>query len=451
MDSSRGIGYKNKIQWRVPEDMAHFYKTTVGMGNNAVVMGRKTWESIPEDVRPLRSRLNVVLTRSADVKDALNFDSIDSCFRGLSKNFKHLEEVFIIGGSEIYEQFLMTPLVTTIYVTKIHSETDFKSDCYFPDVQDFVLVSTSSTMNSMTPGITYSFATFTRENADEHQYLDLCNRILQTGLSRDDRTGTGTLSLFGCSMRFSLKNNTIPLFTTKRVFWRGIVAELLYFISGSTDTKILSDQGVNIWKGNTSREFLDSRGLTNYDVGEMGPMYGFLWRHWGVKYEGCSSDYSGCGIDQLKNCIAMIKDDPTSRRIVMSAWDPSSLDKGVLPPCHYAIQFACYDTELSMIVTMRSLDMGCGFPFNVASYSLLLHMVAQVTLKTASEIVFNTGDTHIYINHVDGIREQMSRDPRMFPKVSLNKDIMDIDEFSSRDIDLVDYYPHGSIKLEMAI
>ena len=460
-DSNHGIGFNNEIQWNIPEDMEFFKKTTLGgpESNNAVVMGRKTWESIPLKSRPLKNRLNVVLTRSesfqvSESPEVVMYNSVDSCIKGLSKDHKELEEVFIIGGSDIYRQFLESPVVTTVYATEIQSDEELRADKFFPKMEEFpsfTQLESSKIMTSSNHPMRYKFVKYESDNMEERQYLDMCENIIDTGYSKSDRTGTGTFSMFGKTMRFSLRGGVMPLMTTKRVFWRGVMEELLFFISGVTDTNILSDKGVRIWEGNTSREFLDSRGLTEYKVGEFGKMYGFEWRHWGAEYKGSSHDYSGEGIDQLQNCIDMIKNDPDSRRVIMSAWNPSDLPESVLPPCHYSVQFACYGDELSMIVTMRSVDIGLGFPFNVASYSLLLHMVCQITDKEPGDIVFNTGDCHVYKNHVDGLKEQISREPREFPIIKLNESIGNIDDFKASDIELVGYYPHDSIKLKMAI
>ena len=458
-DSNQGIGFDNEIQWNVPEDLEYFSKTTQGGqgSTNAVIMGRKTWESIPLKFRPLKNRLNVVLSRSEAFipeQGVLKFHSVEACIKGLSKEHKYLDEVFVIGGSEIYCQFLETPVVTAVYTTEIYSEREFRADRFFPKIEGFTVTESSHVMTSIQAShypTGYKFVKYERENSEERQYLDMCNNIIDLGYPKSDRTGTGTFSTFGRTMRFSLRGGIIPLMTTKRVFWRGVVEELLFFISGATDTNILSDKGVRIWEGNTSREFLDSRGLTDYKEGEFGKMYGFQWRHWGAEYKGSSHDYSGEGIDQLQQCIDTIKNDPDSRRIIMSAWNVEDIPKGVLPPCHYSVQFACYGEELSMIVTMRSLDLGCGFPFNVASYSLLLHMVAQITHKEPGDIVFNTGDTHVYKNHVEGLKKQIYRIPRGFPIVNLNGSVTRIDEFKASDIELAEYYPYDAIKLKMAI
>lgn len=185
------------------------------------------------------------------------------------------------------------------------------------------------------PGGTKTALYRIKKSHDEIQYLDCIARILEEGEKRDDRTGVGTLSTFGTTMRYSLRNDTLPLFTTKRTFWRGIVEELLWFISGSTNAKHLSAKGVKIWDGNSSREFLDKRGLTEYQEGDIGPGYGFQWRHFGAKYSGCNADYTDEGVDQLAECIDKIRNNPTDRRIVLSAWNPVALKEMALPPCMF--------------------------------------------------------------------------------------------------------------------
>lgn len=186
----------------------------------------------------------------------------------------------------------------------------------------------------------------TPQNHNEIQYLDLVRDILDHGCRKEDRTGTGTLSKFGAQMRFDLRDSTMPLLTTKRVFWRGVVEELLWFISGSTNANVLANKGVHIWDGNGSRDFLDSRGLYDRDVGDLGPVYGFQWRHFGATYTTMHADYTGQGVDQLTSVVRALKEDPSSRRIVLSAWNPVDLDAMALPPCHVLSQFYVSNGEL---------------------------------------------------------------------------------------------------------
>ncbi|XP_066998804.2 thymidylate synthase isoform X2 [Anabrus simplex] len=214
---------------------------------------------------------------------------------------------------------------------------------------------------------------------EEYQYLEQIQRIITCGVKRDDRTGVGTLSLFGAQMRYSLRNGVFPLLTTKRVFWRGVVEELLWFIRGSTNAKELQEKKIHIWDGNSSRQFLDSLGFTDREEGDLGPVYGFQWRHIGAKYVDMHTNYSGEGLDQLKEVIDTIRTRPFDRRIIMCAWNPMDIPKMALPPCHCLVQFYVANNELSCQLYQRSADMGLGVPFNIASYSLLTYMIAHVT------------------------------------------------------------------------
>ena len=285
----------------------------------------------------------------------------------------------------------------------------------------------------------------------EHAYLDLVRNVINNGNKRNDRTGTGTLSLFGQTMRFSLTNNTIPLLTTKRVFWKGIAEELLWFIKGSTDAKILKEKNIHIWNGNGSREFLDQHGFTSREEGDLGPVYGFQWRHYGARYVDCNADYEGQGIDQLHQCIELIKNNPESRRIIMTAWNPIDIPNMVLPPCHMFCQFYVSDGKLSCSLYQRSADIGLGVPFNIASYSLLTHLIAHVCGLEAGEFVHMIGDAHVYLNHVDALNEQLSRTPMQFPTLKINTDKKDIDDFVFKDFEIIGYDPHSSIKMQMAV
>ncbi|XP_052870570.1 thymidylate synthase-like, partial [Anopheles cruzii] len=250
------------------------------------------------------------------------------------------------------------------------------------------------------------------ENKDELGYLQLIREILAKGCKRDDRTGVGTVALFGSQLRYSLRDGTFPLLTTKKVFFRGIAEELLWFIKGSTNAKELQAKGVRIWDGNSTREFLDSCGFTDREEGDLGPVYGFQWRHFGAKYKTCHDDYSGKGKDQLAEVIDKIKNNPTDRRIIMSSWNPVDISIMALPPCHCLAQFFVANGELSCQMYQRSADVGLGVPFNIASYSLLTHMIAHVTGLKTGEFIHTTGDTHIYLNHIDALKEQVQRTPR---------------------------------------
>ncbi|AMD21223.1 HEL057Wp [Eremothecium sinecaudum] len=298
-----------------------------------------------------------------------------------------------------------------------------------------------------------------KPNYAEKQYLDLCARIIEEGEYRQDRTGTGTYSIFAPpQLRFDLSDNTFPLLTTKKVFTRGVILELLWFVAGSTDGTKLSAQGVKIWEGNGSREYLDSLGLTDRREGDLGPVYGFQWRHFGAKYKTCDDDYTGQGVDQLKEVIQKLKNNPYDRRIILSAWNPPDFPSMALPPCHVFSQFyVSFPKEegakpkLSCQMYQRSCDMGLGVPFNIASYALLTKMIAMVCDMEPGEFIHTMGDAHIYSDHVDALREQISRVPRNFPKLYIKRQVTDIDDFKYEDFEIKDYNPHGKIQMKMSV
>lgn len=314
-------------------------------------------------------------------------------------------------------------------------------------------------------------------NKAEQAYLDLCQRIIDEGEHRPDRTGTGTKSLFAPpQLRFDLSNDSFPLLTTKRVFSKGIIHELLWFIAGSTDAKILSEKGVKIWEGNGLREFLDNLGLTHRREGDLGPVYGFQWRHFGAKYQDCDTDYTGQGFDQLQDVIKKLKTNPYDRRIIMSAWNPPDFPLMALPPCHVFCQFyvsfpnnyrqtpdanttkqakTSSRPKLSCLLYQRSCDMGLGVPFNIASYALLTKMIAHVVDMDCGEFIHTLGDAHVYLDHIDALKEQMTRIPKQFPKLVIKEgrkeEIKSIDDFKFEDFEIVGYEPYPSIKMKMSV
>lgn len=289
------------------------------------------------------------------------------------------------------------------------------------------------------------------EKSDEYQYLNLVKKIIDSGNDKGDRTGTGVYSLFGAQMRFSLRKDTFPLLTTKKTFYRGIAEELFWFIKGSTNANELKEKNVRIWDGNSSREFLDSLGFTDREEGDLGPVYGFQWRHFGADYKDMHTDYSGQGVDQLAEVIERIKNKPEDRRIIMCAWNPKDLPRMALPPCHCLVQFYVANGELSCQLYQRSADMGLGVPFNIASYSLLTHMIAHVCGLKAGEFIHTLGDAHVYKNHVEPLKEQLKRKPFDFPRINFKRKVENIEDFTIDDIEVVAYESHGKIAMDMAV
>ena len=262
------------------------------------------------------------------------------------------------------------------------------------------------------------------------QYLDLLDRILTEGTKKTDRTGTGTLSVFGHQMRFNLEEG-FPLLTTKKLHLKSIIYELLWFLKGDTNVKYLQEHGVRIWN-----EWADENG-------DLGPVYGHQWRSW--------PDYNGGTIDQISNVLDMIKNHPDSRRMVVSAWNPAEVDQMALPPCHCLFQFYVADGRLSLQLYQRSADTFLGVPFNIASYALLLMMMAQVTGLKAGDFIHTTGDTHLYLNHLDQARLQLTRTPRPLPRMILNKDVKSLFDFKYEDFRLEGYDPWDHISAKVSV
>ena len=288
------------------------------------------------------------------------------------------------------------------------------------------------------------------ETHDEYQYISLIEDILNYGTMVTGRNGNA-LTTFGSAMHFSLENNIIPVLTTKKVAIKTCIKELLWFISGETNNKVLKNQNVHIWDGNGSREFLDSRGLTNLEEDDLGPVYGHQWRHFNAPYTDCETDYTDKGVDQLSYIINCLKDpkERYSRRLVMSAWNPCQLEEMALPPCHVLAQFNVVNDELSCSLYQRSGDVGLGVPFNIASYSILTHIIAKHCNLKAKEFVYYLGNTHIYDDHIDELKIQLERRPYKFPTINISKTYNTIDEYTISDINIVNYEYHPPIKMEM--
>ena len=262
------------------------------------------------------------------------------------------------------------------------------------------------------------------------QYIDLLDRIMKEGVKKADRTGTGTLSVFGHQMRFNLDDG-FPLLTTKKLHLKSIIYELLWFLRGDTNVKWLQEHGVRIWN-----EWADENG-------ELGPVYGHQWRSW--------PDYAGGTIDQIENVVNQIRHTPDSRRMIVSAWNVAEVEKMALPPCHTMFQFYVAEGRLSLQLYQRSADTFLGVPFNIASYALLLQMMAQVTGLQPGDFIHTTGDTHIYLNHLEQVKLQLTREPRPLPVMKLNPDVKELSDFTYEDFELVGYDPWPHIAGKVSV
>jgi thymidylate synthase len=357
---------------------------------------------------------------------------------------------------------------TELYLTEIKN---FKGpiDTHLLGIpQSYRLLTHSKNQNvvTCTQNIEYNFLNYKLQplqKTDEHVYLDTLKNIITAGKYRTDRTGTGTHSIFGHQLRFDI-SQSFPLLTTKNVPFKSVLEELLWFLRGDTDANILKRKKVNIWNGNTSRDFLDKRGLYNYPEGTLGPGYGWSMRFYNAPYNLKFSDTSKgkptAGFDQIEYCLDLLKTDPMSRRIYMNYWNPSALDEMALVPCHVSFQFyvevdVIDDNKkyLSGHLYQRSMDTFLGAPWNIASYSLLLYIFAEKCDMLPKDLVISTGDTHIYSNHLEEVKTQLGRSPRPPPilRVSPSIKYKDFSEMSIDDFDLMGYFPHPKIPAPMAV
>ena len=467
VNNNNVIGYNNQLLIESKEDLRRFYQVTSLSKNdhpNVVIMGYKTWLSIPESKKPLKNRLNIVLTKKLSFnqssENVIFFSDLQKTFQWLSEN--ETGEVFVIGGASIYEQCLRdyNEYFEKLYLTRFDNDYPASNITQlFPMnsiqnmkcIQTFPKVTDECYHLGMQTEIELNFDVYARSdsrNKGEQQYLDLLSKVLNDGVLTESRNSK-VLTTFGERMEFDLSDG-FPLLTTKKMGYKTILRELLWFIKGSTSNHELQEKNVHIWDQNSSREFLDSRGLS-YEEGDLGPVYGFQWRHFGAKYDTCHSDYTDLGTDQLKNVIDQIKNDPTSRRIILSAWNPCDLDKMALPPCHIMCQFnVCVSKKtLNCQLYQRSGDMFLGVPFNIASYSFLTHIIAKITGLTPGKFIHILGDTHIYEDHVKAVKSQIIRVPDKFPRLTISDELTDIDSIKEEYFKITDYKSYPKITAPM--
>lgn len=458
---NNGIGYNGKLPWRnIRADFENFRHITIPSSTgrkNIMIMGRSTWKSIPKKALFLTTRHVIVLSscfegdENAGLYVKKTFTQALQ-FANSSKMKNSIDQIMVLGGQSVYEEALKHPLCETIHQTIIYK--NYECDRYFPEIPSSFRVVYSSSLKTE-KSVSFCFTRWVRvrdPSHEENQYLTLVDKVLEDGDYHMDRTGTGTLSVFGAQMRFNLREY-FPLLTTKRVFFRGVVEELLWMMRGSTNSKELDSKQVRIWNDNGSRKYLDSIGLQHRKEGDLGPVYGFQWRHFGAEYKDCDEDYTGEGVDQLKEVIRLIREDPSSRRIILTAWNPLDLKDMALPPCHMMCQFYVSNGFLSCHMYQRSCDLGLGVPFNIASYSLLTNILACHCDLKPGNFVYSLGDAHIYKNHVEALKVQLDRSPRVFPTLRMNQEAVrkDLMNLSYSDFSLVNYSPYEAIDMKMAV
>ena len=434
---NRGIGLNNTLPWNLKQDLKNFKTITTLEKDSVIVMGKNTWESISK--KPLPNRINIVIT-SCKIPNVITYKNLED----VQKNYNN-HKIFIIGGEMLYKDALSKDLIKKIYLTEIYS--DFDCDKFFPEINSSFVLTSVSEFNHENQ-IYYRYLVYEKNalevwiNKEENQYLNLLKKILNEGEKIQTRNAI-TYRIFSNMITYNLED-TFPILTTKRVYWKGIVEELLWFISGSTDSNILSQKKVKIWEPNSSRDFLDSRGLINYEEGDIGPTYGFAFRHFGEKYNGMNKTYKG--FDQIKYLINEIKNNPTSRRLIIDLWNPCDFEKTALPPCVFMYHFFVQGDKLSCQLYQRSADSFPANHWNTTSCALFIHMIAHVCNLKPYKLHHITGDTHIYEVHKKHVETQLLRNPKPFPKLVINKSIKDINDFNFEDFKLIDYNPDKGIK-----
>ncbi len=505
-DVNFGIGYENKMPWRILEDVKWFKDITTNVDlpkqQNVVIMGRKSWDSLPLVAKPLLNRYNIVISREKqifDCKDTYYASNLDNAL-DIAKSLQNVHKIWVIGGGEIYKLAIVHQNLNHIYSSVIDKIYD--TDTFFPDPVQFNFtkdtITTSQTpeikakdvvnmqyikwkkLTNILPNVSRSLIKYSSNNYSiilnnisdktlvnnildkleiedhthpEYQYIDLLKRIIDCGDYRQTRNSM-TYSLFGANMVFDLKDGQeFPLFTTKKMFARGIFVELKFFLLGKTDAKELQAENVHVWDGNSTREYLDLHNLPHYAEGTLGPIYGYNWSFWNAEYIDGKTDYTGQGFNQLKFIIDTLIKDRFNRRILISSYNPSVVNLAVLPPCHSVIvHFGVEnENELCMFMYIRSSDVFLGQSWNICQAGMLLMLVTNVVNNSpdlvgskfkAGRVIISFGDCHIYENAIDAVKTLVERKPYPFPQLKINKQSTKFEDFEWSDFEFTNYQSH---------
>ena len=443
IDEAGGIGKSGTLPWHIPADLASFKRLTQG---HIIIMGRKTWESLP--LKPLPGRVNILISTTLQDErcDHICSSLQEAAILLASKNYR-IQKKFLIGGKRIYEEAWECGLVHESYLTHVAGTHACDVQVTLPaDLGEEI----DRTPLSQAPQAIMVHRKY--PNREEQQLLDLMRDILDHGDLRKNRTGMESYALFGRELSFDLRQHTLPLLTSRPLPLRHIFEELMWNIRGQTDTNILAAQGVKVWDANSTRALLDSRGLQHYAEGDIGYTYGFLMRHFGAVYKGCHHDHAGAGHDQLADLIHKLKHQPTDRRMILNLWDSARMDEMSLPPCLYNYQFFVRQGKyLTCKLTQRSSDISLAGGWNVAYGALFTYLLAHWCDLEPERLIYSLGDVHIYANQVEGVRKQLQRTPRPFPKLYLSSSKPSkIEDYQYSDLQLVGYGPiYPQIKLAM--
>lgn len=504
-DINNGIGLDNKLPWSLPIDMKYFKELTT---DTTVIYGRKTFESL--NSVPLNNRNNIIVSTSLKETSTHNSYIVNSIKSAFDIAIRLNKKIFVIGGASLINSFYKEYPNQCEFIYKTLINHDYKCDTKliidYNNMKEVIIKNDTDYDPIIDKDIKISFTRY-EAITSESQYINLVSDILKTGEDRKDRTGTGTISKFGKQLEFDLSDG-FPLLTTRKVYWKGVVEELLWMLRGETDSKILESKNVNIWKGNTSKSFISNLGL-NIPEGDIGKGYGHQWRNFGgskyypyynylehsIKknfsdaynshfdyntsynnttiYTRDKNKYSDAfmsamnmkeekdGVDQIKEVIHLLKNDPYSRRIRFTGWNPMDLKKTVLPACHCSCDFYVRNGKyLDAKVFQRSCDVFLGAPFNIASYSLLIMIFCKMFNLHPGKLYYSLGDSHIYSNHIEQANKLINRTLRKLPNVKVNKEfkgitvdtlLMELESLDFNDFELLNYNPHPVIKGEMAV
>jgi len=469
IDSNYGIGLSKPkddrtISWNISEELKRFKDITT---ENCIIMGRKTADTFKQ---PLPNRINIVISSNSTYRineGFIIYSSLDIALSSL-KNNSQVRKVFVIGGSILFKEAIKNKYCKKIHLTMIYS--DYEHDIILnslcnqnlQDINDFKRVNQQSNMllcKTKNEHVRVVYNTYVYQNKEEIEYLNVLQNLLTKGHCRQTRNAI-TYSGFGKSLEFDLQNG-FPLLTCKKMFTRGIIEELLFFLRGDTNTKLLEDKKVTIWRGNTNKDFIQNVNLPLKEF-DMGPMYGFQWRHFNALYNGYDQSYENQGIDQLKLIINLLINDPYSRRIIMTTFNPEQADQGVLYPCHgLTIQFYVEsDNLISLQMYQRSADWFLGVPFNIASYAFFLHIIINLVNNIGNKnykpgrVIMIFGDVHFYSAHLDQVNLILGRmnDLHRFPSFNLNKKLMNLDDIFNLEVSdfiITDYFCEDTIKADM--
>lgn len=454
-EKTRGIGYNGNLIYRSKDDLKMFKELTTRVDNsnkiNAVLMGRKTYESIGKQ---LPNRINLIVSTTLKDDSLLIFDTIEKAEQYCEK-IDNIETLYVIGGKTLYDYYIDKNTFNAINLTIFKSEDEVLYDTTFPELNlDQYNVHELEFMNTFDRNTNkivkmYHLIIYRKENMEEDNYLDLLREIYTKGDIKQTRNSI-TKSIFGRSLTFDMRDGKFPLLTTKRVFFKGVAKELLWFLSGNTDAKVLQKDNIHIWDGNSNRQFLDTVGLSHLEEGDCGAIYSHQWRRFGAEYKGCNYEYKDEGFDQINYCINEIKTNPSSRRIVLTGWNPCQLDQCCLPCCHVLYIFNVTDGYLSCQMTMRSSDTFLGLPFNIASTALLVYLLSHYCDIKPGKITLCLADCHIYTDHFDAVKQQLDRIPYDFPTFEIigNKPEK-IEDYKYEQFKLSNYKCHSTIKAPM--